>query len=120
MREQQINRISFRIMVVLSFLALFAVFSGYAQPPQPDEGAAAHILQLSIVAPDADDLAFLRNGGLETPFAKRASIGISSRSCSSRVCSVVLPGTLSIKSQSADQAGNLAKKLPAPGKRFCL
>jgi len=50
MREQQINRISFRIMVVLSFLALFAVFSGYAQPPQPDEGAAAHILQLSIVA----------------------------------------------------------------------
>ena len=50
MREQQINRISFRIIVVLSFLALFAVFSGYAQPPQPDEGAAAHIFQLSIVA----------------------------------------------------------------------
>jgi hypothetical protein len=50
MREQQINRISFRIIVVLSFLALFAVFSGYAQPPQPDEGTAAHVFQLSIVA----------------------------------------------------------------------
>ena len=50
MREQKANRISFRIIVVLSFLALFAVFSGYAQPPQPDEGAAAHIFQLAIVA----------------------------------------------------------------------
>ncbi|MGB7462724.1 MAG: hypothetical protein WBW14_07500 [Candidatus Acidiferrum sp.] len=50
MREQQVNRISFRAIVVLSFLALFAVFSGYAQPPQPDESAAAHIFQLSIVA----------------------------------------------------------------------
>ena len=50
MPEQQINRLSFRIIVVLSFLALFAVLSGYALPPQPDEGAAAHIFQLSIVA----------------------------------------------------------------------
>lgn len=50
MREQQINRISFRIIVVLSFLALFAVFSGFAQPPQPDEGTAAHVFQLSMVA----------------------------------------------------------------------
>ncbi len=49
-REQQINRVAFKIIVVLSFLALMAVLSGYAQPPQPDEGTAAHIFQLSIVA----------------------------------------------------------------------
>ena len=50
MREQQSNRTAFTMIVVLSFLALIAVLSGYAQPPQPDEGAAAHIFQLSIVA----------------------------------------------------------------------
>jgi len=50
MREQQINRTAFTMIVVLSFLALIAVLSGYAQPPQPNEGAAAHIFQLSIVA----------------------------------------------------------------------
>lgn len=50
MREHKINRAAFTIIVVLSFLALLAVLSGYAQPPQPDEGAAAHIFQLSIVA----------------------------------------------------------------------
>ncbi len=50
MRRQQINRVSGRVLVVLSLTALLAVLSGYAQPPQPDEGAAAHIFQLSIVA----------------------------------------------------------------------
>ena len=50
MRVEQINRASSRVLIVLSFTALFAVLSGYAQPPQPDEGTAAHIFQLSIVA----------------------------------------------------------------------
>jgi hypothetical protein len=50
MREQQINRISGKAVIVLSFTALLAVLSGYAQPPQADEGTAAHIFQLSIVA----------------------------------------------------------------------
>jgi hypothetical protein len=50
MHEQQINRIASKIIVVLSFVALLAVLSGYAQPPQPDEGTAAHIFQLSLVA----------------------------------------------------------------------
>ncbi len=50
MGGQQINRITFKIILVLSFIALLAVLSGYAQPPQPDEGTAAHIFQLSIVA----------------------------------------------------------------------
>ena len=49
MHEQQINRLSGKILVGLSLIALFAVLSGYTQPSQPDEGTAAHIFQLSIV-----------------------------------------------------------------------
>ena len=48
MTGQQVNRISGKITIVLSLIALFAVLSGYFQPPQPDEGSAAHIFQLSI------------------------------------------------------------------------
>jgi hypothetical protein len=48
MSEQQINRISGKVVVLLSLIALLAVLSGYFQPPQPDEGSAAHIFQLSI------------------------------------------------------------------------
>jgi hypothetical protein len=50
MRVEQINRASSKVLIVLSLTALFAVLSGYAQLPQPDEGTAAHIFQLSIVA----------------------------------------------------------------------
>ena len=50
MRGEQVNRVSGRILIVLSLTALLAVLSGYTQPPQPDEGAGAHIFQLSIVA----------------------------------------------------------------------
>ena len=50
MSGQQINRVSGKAVMVLSVTALLAVLSGYITPPQPDEGAAAHIFQLSIVA----------------------------------------------------------------------
>ena len=50
MDGQQINRVSRRVVSILSLTALFAVLSGYTQPPQSDEGTAAHIFQLSIVA----------------------------------------------------------------------
>ena len=50
MCEQQVNRISGKVLIVLSLTALLAVLSGYTQPPPPDEGAAAHIFQLSIAA----------------------------------------------------------------------
>jgi len=49
MHRQQINRVSGRVLIVLSLTALLAVLSGYAQPPQADEGTAAHIFQLSIL-----------------------------------------------------------------------
>jgi hypothetical protein len=50
MSGQQINRASGKVVIVLSVTALLAVLSGYIRPPQPDEGAAAHIFQASIVA----------------------------------------------------------------------
>jgi len=49
MGGQQINRFTSKAVLVLSLTALIAVLSGYTQPPQPDEGTAAHIFQLSIV-----------------------------------------------------------------------
>jgi hypothetical protein len=49
MRWQEVNRVSGKVLIVLSLTALLAVLSGYAQPPQPDEGIAAHIFQLSVV-----------------------------------------------------------------------
>ena len=44
-----IHHISSRIMTVLAFTALTTVGVGYLQSPLPDEGAAAHIFQLSVV-----------------------------------------------------------------------
>jgi heme/copper-type cytochrome/quinol oxidase subunit 4 len=50
MQAQQINRIAGRIILVLSLIAFFTVLTGYFQAPQADEGIAAHIFQLAIVA----------------------------------------------------------------------
>jgi hypothetical protein len=62
MTAQQINRLSAKIIIVPSVLALLTVLSGYIyppQPPEPDEGTAAHIFQLSIVAVALSILVFL-------------------------------------------------------------
>jgi hypothetical protein len=50
MSGKQINRFSGKVLFGLSLIALLAVLSGYTQPPQSDEGPAAHIFHLSIVA----------------------------------------------------------------------
>lgn len=50
MRAEEINRVTSIVLIVLSLTALLPVLSGYLHPPLPDEGAAAHIFQLSIVA----------------------------------------------------------------------
>jgi hypothetical protein len=65
--EQQINRVSGKVVIVLSLTALFAVLSGYAQPPQPDEGTAAHIFQLAIVALVPTILLFLATADWTRP-----------------------------------------------------
>lgn len=67
MRGQHINRVSGRILIFLSLAALLTVLSGYVQPPQPDEGSAAHIFQLSIVALAPTILLFLATADWKQP-----------------------------------------------------
>ena len=53
MTGQRLNRISGRALIVLSLIALVTVITGYALPRHPaptDEGTAAHIFQLSVLA----------------------------------------------------------------------
>jgi len=68
MTRQQINRATGRIAVVLSVTVLLAVLSGYIQPPQTDEGTAAHIFQLSIVALVPMILLFLATADWRQPW----------------------------------------------------
>src|SRR5258708_19064714 len=52
-RSRKINRAAAIASIVFSLIALFTVLSGFLLPPQPpetDEGSAAHIFQLSIAA----------------------------------------------------------------------
>jgi hypothetical protein len=63
----QVNRVSGRIVHVLSFTALLAVLSGYTHPLPPDEGAAAHIFQLSIAALIPTGLLFLFTADWKQP-----------------------------------------------------
>ena len=75
MDAQRINDISRRIVVVLSLIALLTVLSGFLQPPHPpdpDEGAAAHIFQLSIVALFPMALLFLATANWRRPWHKAA------------------------------------------------
>src|ERR1022692_3905169 len=105
MRERQINRISGKVIIFLSLTALLAVLSGYTQPPQPDEGSAAHIFQLSIVALVPMILLFLATADWKQPSRSArplafpvaalvvafAALGISRRRFGGRLCSPVLP-----------------------------
>ncbi len=67
MRVEQINHVSSRVIMVLSVIALLAVLSGYFQPPQPDEGSAAHIFQLCIVLLVPSVLLFLATADWKQP-----------------------------------------------------
>jgi hypothetical protein len=56
---------------------LLAVRSGYTQPPQPDEGAAAHIFQLSIVALVPMILLFLATADWKLPLRSARPLAVS-------------------------------------------
>jgi hypothetical protein len=49
MVKAEVNRVAIKSATLLAFTALLMVLSGYFQPPEPDEGTAAHIFQLSVV-----------------------------------------------------------------------
>ena len=70
MTAPQINRFSAKVIIVLSILALLTVLSGFTyspQPPETDEGAAAHIFQLSIAAVALSILVFLTTADWKQP-----------------------------------------------------
>jgi hypothetical protein len=75
MRGQQMNRLSTIALVVLSVSALLtllpvaarALLAGQLPPPDPDEGTAAHIFQLSIAALVPTGLVFLSTADWNQP-----------------------------------------------------
>jgi hypothetical protein len=76
MSKQQMNRASGKILIGLSFAALLAVLSGYTQPAQPDEGTAAHIFQLAIVALVPIILLFLATANWSQPLRSVRSLAV--------------------------------------------
>jgi hypothetical protein len=76
MGKQQINRVSGKILIVLSFATLLAVLSGYTQPTQPDEGMAAHIFQLAIVALVPVITLFLVTANWSRPFGSVRTLAV--------------------------------------------
>jgi|ERR1700675_865740 len=75
-RAKQINRVSGKTLIVLSLTALLAVLTGYTQPPQQDEGTAAHIFQLSIVALVPILLVFFATADRRQPLRSARSLAI--------------------------------------------
>lgn len=76
MHVRQINRVSGRVLMVLALVALLTVISGYFGPRQSDEGAAAHIFQLSIVALLPMGLLFLATIDWKTPLRSTRILAI--------------------------------------------
>jgi hypothetical protein len=78
MRAQSLNRVSSRVVLVLSVTAFLAVLAGYTQPPQADEGALAHIFQLSIVALMAAVALFLATSDWKQPLRSARPLAVPS------------------------------------------
>ena len=79
MAGQRINGISGKVVLVLSLVALLTVLSGYLQPPhppEPDEGAAAHIFQLSVAALVPMLLLFLATADWSQPWGSTKPLAI--------------------------------------------
>ena len=91
MPKPRINRFSWMVLICLSVIALLAVLSGYTLPPQRDEGAGAHVFQISIVLLLPVGLLFSDYCGLGPPCAERALIGSPSGPVSPCVWGAVLP-----------------------------
>jgi heme/copper-type cytochrome/quinol oxidase subunit 4 len=76
MDRERISNISLTLVSILSFTALVTVVTGFTQPPQPDEGTAAHIFQIAIVLLVPSLLIFLTTTDRSQPsrIAKRLAL----------------------------------------------
>jgi hypothetical protein len=77
MAKPQINSLSGKIVLALSSIALLTVLTGYLQPPQTDEGAAAHIFQLSIVLLALTTILFLGTADWTEPWRTARPLVVS-------------------------------------------
>jgi cell division protein FtsW (lipid II flippase) len=77
MHAQQINRTTGIVIIALSLIGLLVVLSGYLQPPQPDEGSAAHIFQIAIVLLAPTILLFLVMEDWKRPLSGARPLAIS-------------------------------------------
>jgi Na+/proline symporter len=77
MTTRTINLLSSKALLGLSIVALVTVLTGYLQQPQPDEGAAAHIFQLSIIALMPTLLVFVVTANWKEPSRNLRPLGIA-------------------------------------------
>jgi uncharacterized YccA/Bax inhibitor family protein len=77
MNRQLVNRVSGIMILVLSLIALLMVLIGYTQPPLPDEGALAHIFQLSVAALVPMILLFLASADWKKPWQSARPLAFS-------------------------------------------
>jgi hypothetical protein len=67
MHPIHLHRLSARILLILSLIALLTVGTGYFQPPQQDEGTAARIFQATIVLSALAGILFLTTADWRQP-----------------------------------------------------
>ena len=77
MHTIHLHRLSARILFMLCLIALLAVGSGYFQPPQQDEGTAAHIFQATIVLSALAGILFLTTADWRQPWRSVRPLVIS-------------------------------------------
>jgi hypothetical protein len=75
--KPEINSFSGNVILFLSVIALLAVLSGYAEPPQLDEGTGAHVFQLSIAALVPMILLFLATADWKRPWRNARPLAFS-------------------------------------------
>jgi hypothetical protein len=80
MNTPLVNRVSGRVLLALSLIALFTVLSGFLlhphEPPETDEGAAAHIFQISVTLAAFAILVFLFTADWKQPLQSARSLAI--------------------------------------------
>ena len=77
MAWQRANRVYAVIVVILSLTALGTVLIGTGGPPQPDEGTAAHIFQLSIAGLVPSIALFMLTADRRRPMLSVATLAAS-------------------------------------------
>ena len=80
MNTQQVNRASGRVVLALSLIALFTVLSGFFlhpnAPRETDEGAAAHIFQISVTLAAFTTLVFFFTADWHQPLRSTKPLAI--------------------------------------------